>query len=329
MVVTLVSDRDSQVMIQFAHTAVNTLVQQLNVEGLSSPDKVREFMEQVVSALQNSEQWGKFSAEEKRRTTEELAQGVVDELRRRSDMPAISEETYESIRTIMINTLSKSAYELSLERGVGLDRIIAENKKTHEERMRELAQQNADGIHDIFTEAYVNWDAGLQTGKNELMDTTAWMPDHVEPRRESLQACVVLTRKQLAAIVQRMEALQRQVTEEGGNYGVDVFESTAAVICDVLEDPALKKAQDSMSDQGGRDKLMERIRNYPYKSNLLKRLEIGELQSASNRGEEFGKMLSNFRLYQGLPDSAWFKDPSAQNGGRDNDYILVPVDDLP
>lgn len=292
-------------------------VEQLGKDGISDAGSVRKMASAVELWMQETRYWENVDENVRPEIAKLMAQGIIRHLKE-SEGVVMDPQKEEEIGGVICSTLSYSM-SVGIMNGIGLDAVMEARKKSKEDRERWLLEQKADEIHDVFAEAYVEWDASRINADNEAMDGVAWMPDKAEPNRNNLKACVVLSRKQVESLAEHVNAVRNELISGREENTTDALYRVAGLFCDVIVDPGQRSKNTGPIDI---NMLRERIKSLGYGMSVMNRVKEG-----ISAGEQRSAVVKCLEVIANdLRHSAayyWIKVR-----GEDDDYIIKPLNEL-
>lgn len=219
----------------------------------------------------------------------------------------------------------ESKSEIYLDPGVAAYASIGEGEKSaidnifHHAELYRLSQQDPNG-------------------KEKPLDMTGWTMDTSETgtystddedRRILMQQCVVLSRTQFENMVQKLDALHKEIGSAEGTEMTARLTELLTTMISVLKDPERTFGTDE-------DILKSAIRNIPYRSNLIQRLKnvgISGILSSDGQGglhatwTDLKNKFEELKTFSSL-ENVWLHDRTDPDN-REKDFIILPLKLLP
>lgn len=180
---------------------------------------------------------------------------------------------------------------------------------------------NASAAKSLFAGAYVNWFSKQKPNQENRVDMKGWTQSTNDSKSEMLQAKVVLNRKQVEQIAQKMQSVVDGVKEQGGTAIDEALDGIVSQMYSMVSDP-------NINNDGQMNLLRKAIANLPYKSDLLRAVENDALNDEASKNELFKTLTSRIRYMQEILKSndTCIPDPS---GDKKQDLFMIPVNMLP
>ena len=231
-------------------------------------------------------------------------------------------KAYDDAPELTLKWGLKPGSEIYLDPGVDEHASIGEGEKSaienifHHAELYRLSQQDPDG-------------------KEKPLDMTGWTMDTSETgtystddedRRILMQQCVVLSRTQFENMVQKLDALHKEIGSAEGTEMTARLTELLTTMISVLKDPERTFGTDE-------DILKSAVRNIPYRSNLIQKLKnLGISDILSNDGinatwRELDKKLKGLKRFS-TSDNVWLHDKTDPDN-RAKDFIILPLNLLP
>lgn len=211
-----------------------------------------------------------------------------------------------------------------------VDYSLSENKfSANKETM-----EGESAIGRMFANSHVEW-VGPQTEQSETLgDATGWTQDRDEGHRtEALRPYIVLTATQLEMLCQRLVNLRELVQKDkssalrtGGKEASSAQSQFTATIAGVVTDVHRDANRLEVSKTENAEELKDKIVQLPYRSPMLQAYCAGMV----NQNQLMTKLEDTIKYLTTLlnnreDNSKWMRDPE---GNAEDDFVLIPIDDL-